>query len=315
MWWLSVSALAARIGPGEAYPEIQEALDSGEHTLVLTDDSHTYQGFVVNTSPQDRITIQALGNKIVKIRGDPSAPTATVLRGDVLLQKVEIRGSEICGLLATGPNTTVTLQDVEIRGNHADPGNRSAGGGARVNFGAHLIVEGGKFQDNSAAFGGAIAVEFAGSSVTLDPGTVIEDNTAIFGGGLDVFDAIATTRGAIFRDNTAALGGHVSVIDGQLIEEGSSFIKGSAAAAGSIYSARSSLTLTGSLFDDSEATEGAGGAILTERGELVLEGVTAYGSRAMTHGGVVAKVQAPGRKRMAAADFLNAHDMEGVVLG
>lgn len=288
MWWLFTSAWAVEVGPGLAYAEIQEAIDAGESWIVLVDEEHAYQSFVVDRAPGDRaVTIEAAKGQTASVHGSSQQPAAHVISGDVTLIGIELRDSLVGGLLAAGPQAQVTLQDVEIRRNQAIAYGLGAGGGARASLGAHLRIEGGRFRNNGATFGGGLEVEHGSTAEII--GTVFESNTATSaGGGIDVFDASVTLIDVVFQDNEADLGGHVSIGGATLIDDHSSFLRGHATSGGALYAFESELFLSGSWLEDNVAYPSSGGAIVTALTEATLEQLTSRNNHAALHGGMLA---------------------------
>ncbi len=247
---LGPSTQAARLHVPADYPTIQDALDAA----ALSD-----------------TVVAAPGEHVAPIR---STKLFATIVGDGPPDQVIVRGDSTAPVVTVPPPNSLSLSSVTLTGGlHSH-----AGGGLRVEFGAHLALVDCRIVGNhSDTEGGGIGVT-EGSSCYVAR-CVIEDNDATLrGGGLHATRSLVRIEDSVFRANRAHQGGAIYGLGPD------------------------SLVISGTEIRACEATESGGGLILYQAGTTRIDSCTFAANRAGWRGGGAVAVDA-GRISVHASTF------------
>ena len=225
-------------------------------------------GFAVHDADANPTVLQLAGN--IRIQADVLFDGFVVEGGTGNLETLPITG--VFGGAFNVRNSSLTLQNCELRDNEAKAGNGAGGGGAIYATDSALTVRNSEIHGNLAHNGGAIQVV---NGTTVLEGNHIHDNTATHPVDLRYGGAVHATGG-----------GSLSLID-NLIESNPGAARGGAVYAHSL----SSLAVDGGEFRTSSATD-LGGAISVHATPFTIQDATFVTNSATNYGGAVAALNA-----------------------
>ncbi|MYD10512.1 MAG: SH3 domain-containing protein [Chloroflexi bacterium] len=189
---------------------------------------------------------------------------------------IEGNGNRISGAdrfrIFTVSAGSLTIRNLKLTGGQELDGK---GGAILVENSASLVIDDSSFTGNKASWGGAIAFESAGGTLSVKNSSFRDNYTAAGGGAILV--------------NSGAAGGGAILIDGGAVDiSGSSFdFNVTALFGGAIEVIQGSVSVSNSSFVGNRARQG--GAILVGGGETTLTHVTLVNNPAFEAGGSVAK--------------------------
>ena len=156
--------------------------------------------------------------------------------------------------------TTATLTDCKFEANAADEG-----GGIR-SFDSDITCHGCDFHENSATSGGSFYTT-GNSGIAVFDGCNFRQNTAETEGGaiLAIVEETTISGGSKFECNEASSGGAIWQIGGSIDVSDTEFTSNKAQRGGALgLIGTASSSIDSCLFDQNEATDFGGGAIMTE---------------------------------------------------
>ena len=180
------------------------------------------------------------------------------------------------GAIAQGPNSKMTISNVEISSNSSD----SSGGG--ILNGGSMTISDSIIRNNSSSFGGGINSDSFTVDDVLQPSTLVINNSTISnnsastentGGGIliDEPTSTATISGSTIQNNVAGFGGGIQVFEATLTisdstVSGNQAIKGG----GGIEQFKGSVTANGNKITGNSANGGGGIRNFDGLGKLTL---------------------------------------------
>ena len=197
------------------------------------------------------------------------------------------------GAIYIGYAKKLTLKNVTMIGNTAF----DSFGGAVNACQSEVQVSGGRFENNSALYGGAFHV-LKSAVLTVDQGAVISANESTYkqidsynsslgGGAILSNKSTVTLSGVTLEGNTADYyGGAILAIGGSVTVNGNSTISGNNGGTGATLYMKGGCQATVENSSVSSNTASANGVIYINSGSLIFNKVTATGNSAL-NGGVI----------------------------
>ncbi|TVQ52531.1 MAG: hypothetical protein EA377_09965 [Phycisphaerales bacterium] len=226
---------------------------------------------------QDAIEAAPAGTTVILAPGTYTEPIDTAGKAVHLLSS---GGPDVTTIDVTGLNTSaITIANGEgpdtiIEGFTFTGGNAQYGGGMFVS-GADPTVINCHFINNTATYGGGVAVLDGGMSFSVD--MFVSDNSAEQGGGVFIQNSEVNFPGdTLIQNNEAEQGGGIYVLSGQVTFPGDTLINGNVAehAGGGILISNSEVSFPGDTLINNNTANQGGGLAVFDGGTVAFPGDT-----------------------------------------